>query len=455
MTLGWAGLTVALAGGAAWRVLPRPVTALLTSTVARPPLTWWMVAVAAIVVAVVAWGATTGLLHVANAAKDPAAAQVEAIKTGLSIAAGTGGVFALLLAVRRQWHQEWVAAATVTDAVARRITEQYTKAADQLGSDKAPVRLAGLYALERLAQDNPEQRPTMVQVLCAYLRMPYELPGALLGPVPDLKEVQEHHDLVQERQVRLAAQRILAIHLRPGPDPDHTVATFWPGTILDLTDATLIDLDLTNCHLHAPLVSGARFAGDAKFDGAQFAGDAMFDGAEFAGTVSFDGVRFAGDAMFHGAQFAWQAVFDGARFVADAKFGKARFAKVAVFDRAQFTAVAAFTEAEFGENTRFNQAKFAGDTVFSKAQFARSVSFDEVRFVGNAKFDGAEFAGTASFDGARFAGDAMFHRAQFVADAKFDGAEFAGSVTFDEVRFVADARFGKARFAKVAVFDRA
>ena len=44
---------------------------------------------------------------------------------------------------------------TVTDATERRVTELYTKAADQLGSDKAPVRLAGLYALERLAQDNP------------------------------------------------------------------------------------------------------------------------------------------------------------------------------------------------------------------------------------------------------------------------------------------------------------
>jgi hypothetical protein len=70
-----------------------------------------MVVAAAVVVAAVAWSATTGLLQVASAAKDPAAAQVEAIKTGLSIAAGTGGVFALLLAVRRQWHQEVSAAA--------------------------------------------------------------------------------------------------------------------------------------------------------------------------------------------------------------------------------------------------------------------------------------------------------------------------------------------------------
>jgi hypothetical protein len=78
------------------------------------------------------WGATAWLLSEANHAKDVAATRVDAIKTGLSIAAGTGGVFALLLAVRRQWHQELTAQDTTQDATERRVTELYTKAADQL-----------------------------------------------------------------------------------------------------------------------------------------------------------------------------------------------------------------------------------------------------------------------------------------------------------------------------------
>jgi hypothetical protein len=57
------------------------------------------------------------------AARDSAAARVDAIKTGLSIGAGTGGVFAPLLAVRRQWHQELTATDATLDAEARRITE--------------------------------------------------------------------------------------------------------------------------------------------------------------------------------------------------------------------------------------------------------------------------------------------------------------------------------------------
>ena len=53
--------------------------------------------------------------------------------------------------------------------------ELYAKAVEQLGHEKAPVRLGALYSLERLAQDKPERRQTIVNVICAYLRMPFPL----------------------------------------------------------------------------------------------------------------------------------------------------------------------------------------------------------------------------------------------------------------------------------------
>lgn len=157
----------------------------------------------------VMWGATTWLL--VKAAGNPAA-EVEAIKTGLGIGAGTAGVFALLLAVRRQWHQEITAADTTSDATERRVTDLYTKAVEQLGSDKAPVRLGGLYALERLAQDNAAQRQTIVNVLCAYLRMPYTLPGDPPADDVDNQVIERCRERVQEREVRLAAQPARQAH---------------------------------------------------------------------------------------------------------------------------------------------------------------------------------------------------------------------------------------------------
>jgi hypothetical protein len=87
------------------------------------------------------------LLRQANqvpAGKDRAAAQADAVKTGATIALGTGGAAYLLLAYRRQRLDE-------VDTRERRITELYTKAVEQLGPYKAPVRLGALYSLERLA----------------------------------------------------------------------------------------------------------------------------------------------------------------------------------------------------------------------------------------------------------------------------------------------------------------
>jgi hypothetical protein len=50
------------------------------------------------------------------------------------------------------------------------ITDRYTKAVDQLGREHLDVRLGGIYALERIARDSPDDRATIEEVLTAYVR---------------------------------------------------------------------------------------------------------------------------------------------------------------------------------------------------------------------------------------------------------------------------------------------
>ena len=422
---GWiASLLVVLGviGAGGWSLLRRNRSR--RRDLSRSPLSWWVIVAALFVVALVAWGTTSWLLGEANHAKDVTATRVEAIKTGLGIAAGTGGVFALLLAVRRQWHQERtaqdtvlhqermalhqerMAQDTVLDATERRVTELYTKAADQLGSDKAPVRLAGLYALERLAQANPSQRQTVVNVLCAYLRMPYQPPTQAPrdgadedGPTREKEksapreatprddpaaQAAAERECIQEREVRLTAQRILTRHLRHGSDPREPPVTFWENSDLDLTGALLIDFALSGCQ-----------ARTARFDGATFPGGAWFGGATFTEGARFDGATFTGDAKFNGATFTGDASFDRATFTGNASFEKTTFTGNAWFDGATFT----------GDDAWFNGATFTG----------------------NARFNGATFTWDARFDGATFTGDARFNRATFTRNARFDRATFTGN----------------------------
>src|SRR5215813_6013516 len=50
------------------------------------------------------------------------------------------------------------------------VTDRYSKAIEQLGSDKLDVRIGGIYALERVARDSPRDHPTVMDVLAAFVR---------------------------------------------------------------------------------------------------------------------------------------------------------------------------------------------------------------------------------------------------------------------------------------------
>jgi uncharacterized protein YjbI with pentapeptide repeats len=264
---------------------------------------------------------------------------------------------ALLLTARRQRYTELTLVHTTRDATERRITELYTKAADQLGSDKAPVRLAGLYALERLAHSTVEHRQTIVDVICAYLRMPYTPPKE--QPEDDSPEAQtryENHR--QEQQVRLIAQNILYRNLlivsellrrrwyhtrsSSGPPSVRAVPPNWSNIRLALTGALLHNFSLGRCQLNHVDLTKARFTGEANFERAQFSEQAKIEGVEFQG-AQFQGVQFQGKANFKGAQFTGWTCFEGVQFQGEADFEGAQFTHgVANFRSVQFTGKASF-----------------------------------------------------------------------------------------------------------------
>ncbi|WP_258906929.1 pentapeptide repeat-containing protein [Actinokineospora sp. UTMC 2448] len=381
-------------------------------------------------VVVVVGGLLALLWSLVEGGSPQAPTQLELVRIGLTVLLGTGGLFGLYLAWRRQRSteialaqkqqdqadvarayelQRETAETTRHDAEARRITELYTKAVEQLGSDKAPVRLGGLYALERLAQDHGEQRQTIVNVLCAYLRMPYTPPDNppvlddITDPAVRKELIAEHREQVQEREVRLAAQRILARHLHPGDNPDNPVETFWTGIDVDLTNATLTDLDLSGCIVHT-----------TSFRGATFIDEAWFSGVTFTGNVISAGAIFTGSAIFT------EATFGGA-----ASFRQATFTDVADFDRATFTRQANFAGVAFTD-VYFSGATFTGNAVFGGATFTGRVGFVRATFTRGAVFRGATLPSTryagrntpspwTRLEGARFAGGVPAELAEFMS----------------------------------------
>ncbi|SMC98643.1 pentapeptide repeat-containing protein [Kibdelosporangium aridum] len=379
------------------------------------------IVISAALVVLLAAGAAWLLLANFGGGSEADRARLDAIRTVGSLVLGAGGAIALLLAARRQQtaerdlaQKEQVQLHAEQDAAERRITELYLKAVDQLGSDKAPVRLAALHALERVGQSNPAQRQTIVDVICAYLRMPYTAPTIhpagprRLGyrrPIRPGHPLPAHRPTVsapvrdsanaaqQEREVRLTAQRILTTHLRPA-QPD----TFWPAIDIDLSGATLIDFTLLDGRV-----------GRAWFDEASFTGFTTFDLTEFTADTSFQAATFAGEAWFMGTKFAGSALFMGAKFSGNTMI----------------------TDAEFANEATFNYAEFADRPAFSGTKFADGASFAEVKFPEGAFFAATKFEGDAWFRETVFAGDADFSEAEFAGDAEFTDDGFASNVTFE------------------------
>lgn len=53
---------------------------------------------------------------------------------------------------------------------AGQVAERYTRAIEQLGSDKLDIRISGGHALERIARDSARDHPTVLEVLAAFIR---------------------------------------------------------------------------------------------------------------------------------------------------------------------------------------------------------------------------------------------------------------------------------------------
>ena len=232
------------------------------------------------------------------AAAEAAATEVsaqEAVRTGLLVVAGLGGVFGLVVAYRRQKtleEQEGPRQRT------RLMTERFREAATQLGSAAPATRLAGVYAMAALADEWDEQQQQCIDVLCAYLRLPYQPPvqrqrrGHGRRRAGDPTPGGGEDSVLAERQVRTTVVRVIRDHLQP--EATHS----WEGRNFNFTGAHFDHADFT----------GARFSsGPVDFTGAEFSGGTVdFSGAQFSGgTVHFNGAEFSGGTVdFCGAQFS-------------------------------------------------------------------------------------------------------------------------------------------------------
>ncbi|MGD6741697.1 pentapeptide repeat-containing protein [Streptomyces sp. BH106] len=368
------------------------------------------------------------------------------VKLSFGVVAGAGALVALVVAYRKQRVDEESALRDAT----RLHTERFTSAFTHLGDPSPAVRLGAVHALAGLADDAPtdELRQTCIDVLCAYLRMPYI-------PDPGLSDPEGHQDFVAHREVRNTIIRLIRDHLQL----DLRQTRSWRGHDFDFTGAVLDAADFTGAQFTGGTVSftavifaGATSFRNAIFDGssvvfygAQFEGDnTFFSYSKFlSGTVSFEQAVFEGEhTFFTGVRFSGtQVTFFAATFKSSNVFTETHFATSRVdFRRATFSGHSTFQRTEFlGGSVLFGECGFLGHTSFPGGKFVGSfVTFDDSNFAGHIDFPEAQFDGSVvSFDGARFSGNISFANAKFTnGTTSFRESQFQGEISFSQAEFI-------------------
>ena len=276
--------------------------------------------------------------------------------------------------------------------------ERYTKAVEQLGDEKAPIRMGGVYTLVGLVDEwledknlSDDQRLKEGQViinnLCAYIRSPFTLAShynKLSNPTPkgiykDKKEkfYADKAILDSEADVRLSI--IKEIHDRiQGPDKNMPGA--WSDFEYDFSGSTFFyPIDLTNSYYAKPInFSGSTYKGGADFTDSTYKG-----GADFTDSTYKSWANFTGSTYKSWANFSRSTYKGGADFTDSIYKGGADFTDSTYKSWANFTGSTYKSWANFSRSTYKGGADFCGSTYKSRAYFRGSTYENETDFSGS------------------------------------------------------------------------
>jgi Pentapeptide repeats (9 copies) len=303
---------------------------------------WLVVLLAAGALALVTWWLLAG-----GISRD------EALKTGGLAAGAFVALYALWLNDRRRRTEEerreiernlYAVQVDRTELDRERAAdERFARAVDLLGSDADQVRVGAMHALAGLARDQPRYTQTVLDVLCSYLRRPFDhyRYAEIRHDKDRTWDRADQQAADREQQVRRTAQQLITDLLPSASTPDA------PRYNLDLHAATLEYFDIagkvvgelrvrqTNLYeantLRGTQVYGpawftaARCWGRLRLPGAVFHQQAWFSRCQAEGEVSFAGVRFSGETKFATSEFSGPVSFHDAQFVHPVDFSNVHF----------------------------------------------------------------------------------------------------------------------------------
>ena len=344
--------------------------------------------------------------------------------------------------------------------------ERYTKAVEQLGDEKAPVRMGGVYTFVGLVdewleeesiekyEDRLKEGQVIINNLCAYIRSPFTLASrydelSKDNPISEgiykdnqQKFYSDKAELKAEADVRLSI--IQEIHDRLQGPEENTPGT-WSDFEYDFSGSTFFyPVDLTKSYYTKPVnFSGSIYKGEADFSGSIYEGEANFSNSAYEKGVIFStfGSRstYKGKADFSDSTYKGKANFSNSTYKRWANFSNSAYEKNVIFST-------------FG-----SRSTYEGEADFRGSTYKRWANFSNSTYQGWADFSDSTYQGWADFTGSTYEKNVIFStsdsRSTYEGRADFNDSTYKSWANFSNSTYQALADFSDSTYQDVADFS--
>ena len=319
--------------------------------------------------------------------------------------------------------------------------ERYTKAVEQLGDEKAPVRMGGVYTLVGLIDEWLEEKnleyserlkegQVIVNNLCAYIRSPFTLAShydelsqansTSEGIYKD-KEEEFYADkavLESEADVRLGIIKEIHDHIQASRENNWGP---WSNFEYNFSGSVFFyPVELTKSYYKKPVnFSGSNYYKKVNFSGSTYEKDATFSTSNFRSTykgkANFSGSTYQGEADFRSSTYQGEADFRGSTYQSWVNFICSTYQGEVYFNISTYQDEVHFDSSTYQNWAAFSDSTYEKEVIFSAPIFCSTYQ-NKVYFSDSTYQSWADFRGSTYQDKTDFSGSIFYQEIYFGED---------------------------------------
>ena len=354
--------------------------------------------------------------------------------------------------------------------------ERYTKAVEQLGDEKAPIRMGGVYTLvglvdEWLEEENlskPERAKegqVIINNLCAYIRSPFTLAshyGELSQDTPTTEVIYKDSQQKSHKKWQIISSNLYAcIRSRFTPDSRHdelsqdSYTAFYKdreqefyadkATLESEADVRLGIIKEIHNRLQGSEENTPGTWSDFEYD---------FSGSTFFYPVDLTKSYYKKPVNFSGSTYESWADFTGSTYESWADFTGSTYESWADFSGSTYEGWADFSRSTYQNLADFSGSSYKGGACFSRFTYKGGADFSGSTYKGGADFSGSTYQNLADFSGSTYKGGACFYHSSYKDGANFHSSTYQNEVYFSDSTYQGEVYFHSSTYQGEADFSR-